>query len=285
MKSIYKLFILVGLPITMTLPVTTYAVTPKALEISHKLDKNIFKIHDTEINVDKQLDLQKLMAKDLSISSTTKVPKILIIHSHPEEQYAIDTVTGEKGGVIDVGDALERILEEKYKVSVLHYKDKQQIENANGSIADAYERMEVIVSQILKKNPSIEAIIDLHRDGGVVPTAKLINDKPTAQIHIINGLSMDKSIGKIGSLKTYPNPYIEDNLSLSVQLKEKCDQIAPELVSGIILKEFRYSLHMMPKSLLIDIGNNKDKVEDVLNALDPFAKSLADVLNLKETDK
>lgn len=47
------------------------------------------------------------------LKKNNKEPKILIIHSHPQESYSIDE-KGTKGSVNDVGDELEKILEANY---------------------------------------------------------------------------------------------------------------------------------------------------------------------------
>ena len=78
----------------------------------------------------------------------------------------------------------------------------------------AYQLAEPDVRQILKDNPSIEVVIDLHRDGVAQGTHLVteINGKPTAQIMFFNGLSRTRKNGEIAYLN---NPYREDNLATS----------------------------------------------------------------------
>lgn len=115
------------------------------------------------------------------------------------------------------------------------------------------------------------------------PTTTIIEKRPTAVININNGLYIDAEIGTIGSLKDYLNLYIKDNLSLSMQIKSRSNKIRPGLIKSITLSKFRYSLHMVPKSLLIDVGNNMDTVEAAKNAMKPFSEMLADVLSLERS--
>ena len=73
------------------------------------------------------------------------------------------------------------------------------------------------ISAILKENPSIEVVIDLHRDG--IEGEKLVTDidgKKTAKIMFFNGLSYTNKNGKIGYLE---NPYINENLTFSLKLQ------------------------------------------------------------------
>ncbi|MDU6854503.1 MAG: stage II sporulation protein P [Zhenhengia sp.] len=282
MKVNRRVLIAASLIAIISISSVTYASVSNAPEVSKNVDKNmsIFRNFDVgiKVKVEEQLNVSKLLEKDLAIQTTTKGPQILIIHTHPQEEYAGD----KKGSVLDVGDELERVLEENYKVSVLHYKDEK---NTQVSVVGAYERMEPIIEDILKENPSIQVIIDLQRDGAVEPSATLMNGKSTAKINVVSGLNMDQNIGTIGSSKTYSNPYIEDNFSFSAQMKCKSDELTPNLIPYVLVKPYRYNLHLVPKSLVVDIGNNNDTLEEAINAIQPFTEVLAEVLNLEKVTK
>ena len=51
-----------------------------------------------EFNINKQIDIEGLLANDLSIKKDNT--QVLIIHSHPNEKYAVD-LEGNQGSVID----------------------------------------------------------------------------------------------------------------------------------------------------------------------------------------
>lgn len=269
-----KRYAIISSLLLATLCPSTFQASTSANSLINKSSFNI--MHNCgEIDIEKQINISELLVKDLSIKSNSE-PKILIIHSHPEESYSVDK-KGNQGNVNDVGDELEKILESNYNVSVVHLKG----DNGN-ELLDAYEHIEARVQKVIKQYPSIEVIIDIHRDGGMQPTTTIIEKQPTAVININNGLSLDSDIGTIGSLKGYINPYVKDNLSFSMQIKSRSDKVSSDLIKPITLSKFRYSLHMLPKSLLIDVGNNMDTVEAAKNAMEPFAEILAEVLNLEE---
>lgn len=90
-----------------------------------------------------------------------------------------------------------------------------------------------------------------------------------------NGLSRTKANGDISYL---PNPYIQDNLSFSLQMQLAAESMYPGLARKIYLKGYRYSLHMMPKSLLIEAGAQTNTVEEMKNAMELLADVLAKVL-------
>lgn len=247
----------------------TKSVTISAEDIFNSIR---IKSKNENINIEEEINTNDLLMQDLSIGTNKgSAPKILIIHSHPKEQYAMN-VEGKQGSIVQVGTRLKEILEEKYDVKVFHLQSDSDLKGS----------LEVEVKQVLKKNPSIEVIIDMHRDGGIKPTAITIHNEMMAKININNGLCIDSEIGTIGSLKEYPNPYIYDNLSLSIQTKILGDTLYPNLVNKINLLSYRYSSYMLPKSLIVDIGNNMDTMESAQNSLEPFAEMLAGVLNIRE---
>ena len=142
----------------------------------------------------------------------------------------------------------------------------------------AYDYARPYIEEVLKENPTIEIVIDLHRDG-VPEDRKLvteINGKPTAQIMFYNGLSYTADGGQVDYL---PNPYIQDNLAFSFQLEYQAAQYYPELYRGIYLAALRYNLHLKPRALLLEAGAQTNTVQEVKNAMEPFADILNRVLS------
>ena len=120
-------------------------------------------------------------------------------------------------------------------------------------------------------------VIDLHRDG-VADNTRLVSNvggRPTAQFMFFNGLSYLKGRGDIDYLV---NPYVEENLAFSFQMKLAADEYYPGFSRNIYLKGMRYNMHYREKSLLIEVGAQTNTVEEVMNAIDPIAHILAMVL-------
>ena len=141
----------------------------------------------------------------------------------------------------------------------------------------AYTRAEPVISKILAENPGIQLVIDLHRDGvgEKVHLVKEIDGKQTAQVMFFNGLSYSAKNGKISYL---PNPYIENNLALTMQMKLASDSMVPGFARKIYLKSLRFNLHLHPGAMLIEAGAQTNTVEEMHNAMEVLARVLADVL-------
>lgn len=237
------------------------------------LVEQFYAIDKTTLTDESQLNINALTQKDMKLQTTNDLPQILIYHTHSQEGF-VDSVPGDKSmTVMGAGEKLAEILREKYGYNVIHDQGEYDVANRDY----AYSVSAPAIETILRENPSIEVIIDLHRDG-ISGDRKLVMDldgRPTAQFMFFNGLSRTKDRGNIDYL---PNPYINDNLSFAFQMQLKCNEYYPGIARRIYLKGYRYNMHYRPKSLLIELGAQTNTVEEIFNALDPIAHALHLVL-------
>lgn len=236
------------------------------------LKKNFYTV-DSSTNIgEDRLNARRMLEYDATISTDSSKPQILIYHTHAHETFA-DSVEGDTSTtIVGVGEKLAQILREEYGFNVIH---DTGVYDTNRDYA--YSVAGPVISQILEENPSIEVVIDLHRDG-VADTTHLVTDvggRPTAQFMFFNGLSYLNGKGDIDYLE---NPYIEENLAFSFQMKLAADEYYPGFARNIYLKGLRYNMHFREKSLLIEVGAQTNTVEEVMNATEPIAHILAMVL-------
>lgn len=219
------------------------------------------------------IDANKLMAMDMKMQTASNMPQILIYHTHGQEAFA-DSVSGDVNTtIIGVGDYLTKLLTETYGYNVIHLKDSFDYVNGVLDRHKAYDYAYERVAQVLAENPSIEVVIDLHRDG-VNDNLHLItevNGKQTAKIMFFNGISRLNSIGEIGYLY---NPYREQNLAFSLQMKVLAEEYFTGFTRKNYIQAYQYNLHLRPKSMLIEAGAQTNTVQEELNAMEPLAKLL-----------
>ena len=228
------------------------------------------------------LNAAQFLAEDFSLSHGPLEPQILIYHSHSQETFADSREGEESDTIVGVGDYLTSLLTEKYGYQVMHIKEAFDMMSGELDRNKAYDYACDYVKKVLEENPSVEVVIDLHRDG-VDEDRRLvteINGKTTAQILFYNGLSYTNTQGQVDYL---PNPYIPDNLAFSFQLEYQAALYYPDFYRGIYLAGLRYNLHLRKRSLLLEAGAQTNTVQEVKNAMEPFA----DILNrvLKGSDK
>ncbi|MGN0328307.1 MAG: stage II sporulation protein P [Lachnospira sp.] len=215
--------------------------------------------------------------KDLSMKKDESKPQILIFHTHSQEGF-VDSVEGDASTtIVGVGDYLASLLEEKYGYNVIH--DTSVYDYVDGKLdrSKAYTYAEEGIEKILNENPSIEVVIDLHRDG-VAETTHLITEvdgKTMSKLMFFNGLSYSKVNGDIGYLN---NPYRDDNLSMSLQMQLLGEAYYPGLLRNIYVNAYRYCLHERGKSMLIEAGAQTNTVQEVKNAMEPLSDILDKLL-------
>ena len=234
---------------------------------------HFYTVEPTTAVTAQELDAEKLLAEDMTIDRTVDGPQILIYHTHSQEGFA-DSVPGDPTTtIVGAGEYLAELLRNR-GYEVMHVTSVYDLIDGELDRSEAYSRAEEEISQILAEHPSIQSVIDLHRDGVAEGTRLVteLNGKTMARFMFFNGLSRTRKNGPIEYLY---NPYIEDNLALTLQLKLTCDQYYPGLARNIYLKSLRYNLHLSPKALLIEAGAQTNTLQEILNTMEP----LADVLD------
>ena len=261
-------------------PVPEIDLAPETLADYDYLMNHFFIVDsDTETNAG-QINAASFLAEDLTLPKEPEAPQILIYHSHSQEAFCDSREGKVEDTIVGVGDYLTKLLSETYGYQVMHVTEKFDLAGGELDRSKAYDYARAWLEPVLKENPSIQVVIDLHRDG--VPDdrhlATEINGKETAQILFYNGLSHTINSGDLSYL---PNPYIQDNLAFSFQLEYQAALYYPELYRGIYLAGLRYNLHLRPRALLLEAGAQTNTVQEVKNAMEPFADILDKVLQGK----
>lgn len=264
---------------------------PVPAQTAEKVDTSLEKLKDFEYLVShfytvdgttsvsaKDLNAKKLLAKDMKLDKKKKGPKILIYHTHSQEDFKDSKKGDPSTTIMGMGAYLSELLNKKYGIETIHHEGVYDLIDGEMDRSKAYQLAEKQVSKILKDNPGIEVVIDLHRDG-VGSSTHLVTDiggKQTAQIMFFNGMSRTKANGDIAYLH---NPYIEDNLAFSLQMQIAAAKLYPGFTRHIYLKSYRYNLHLKPKSLLIEAGAQTNTVAEMRNAMEALAKVLDECVN------
>lgn len=223
-----------------------------------------------------ELNASELLGKDLHIDLTSGGPKILIYHTHSQEAFA-DSNGEVETSIVGIGRYLTELLNEKYKISTMHHEGVYDLIDGKLDRSEAYEFAKPQIEQILAENPSIEVVIDLHRDG-VADTTHLVtevNGKQTAQIMFFNGLSRTRANGDLVGME---NPYLQDNLAFSLQMKIAAETKYPGFARRNYLRGYKYNMDLMPRMLLIEAGAQTNTVEEMKNAMEVLADLLNTVL-------
>ena len=217
----------------------------------------------------------EFLDKDMKITHDSSSPQILIFHTHSQEKFA-DSTDDDSTSILGVGDYLTELLTGK-GYNVIH--DRSVYDYVDGKLdrSKAYTYAEQGIGSILESNPSIEVVIDLHRDG-VADTTHLVTEvdgRQMAKIMFFNGISYSNVKGNINYLY---NPYRDDNLAMSLQMHLIGEAYYPGFLRRNYINAYRYCLHERAKSMLIEAGAQTNTFEEVKNAMEPLADMLDKLL-------
>lgn len=234
-----------------------------------------------------KFDVDEELAKQPDVKLIdTEEPQVLIYHTHTTEAYRESfTGTYEKGeethsqnpreSVVNVGNIITEKLNEAGIVTI-HDTTINDSPAYNG----AYTRSLNKAEEYLKQHPSIQVILDVHRDSltqedgtKLKPTAT-INGKKAAQIMIVSGCD---DYGQLG----YPD--WEYNLRFGLRLQRTLATDYTGLMRPLYFWNIRYNQHLTHGTLLVEFGTEANTYEEVAYSAELFAEGLIKQLSeLKE---
>ncbi|NMB11659.1 MAG: hypothetical protein GX977_05170 [Firmicutes bacterium] len=205
-------------------------------------------------------------------------PLIAIYHTHTGEtyrdgagnstkNYAWDVAqpgVGVVPGVVQVGERLTRELQRRYGIPVVH---SQKVHDYP-VFAYAYSNSEKTAQMLVERYPSLQLVLDIHRDEGA--TLETLQGRQLAGVLIIVATGGGTSLSH-GNWR--------QNLETAQLLKENFDRLYPGLCRGLVVKErVRYNQHVHPGALLLEIGAHFDTLDSALMTADLVADVLAETL-------
>ena len=254
---------------TLERPITGNTYVLEQLMDYDFLIKHFYSVHTSTTAGRDLMNARDLLSRDMTMKGDDSKPQILIYHTHSQEAYK-DSGPGQT--VVGIGDYLTRLLEAK-GYNVYHDKSVYDLKNGQLDRSKAYNYALDGITNILQQNPSIEVVLDIHRDGvgENLHLVTQVDGRDTAQIMFFNGLSQTPE----GPIEYLQNPYREDNLAFSLQMQLGAAAYYPGFTRKIYLKGLRYNEHLRPKSSLIEVGAQTNTYEEALNAMEPLSELLS----------
>lgn len=200
-------------------------------------------------------------------------PQILVVHTHATEAYCdMEDYRSRDGehSVVRVGEVLTEELNAR-GIPTLH--DGTFIDCIEG-YDDPYVPAAEVIEEYLARYPSIQMVIDVHRDGAVdeegnqIPLLCDIGGEQAAKLLLVMGT--DRS--------GLYHPRWEDNLSFALKLQALCSRDCPGLFRSLCLRASRFNQHLTPHSILLEVGAAGNSMEEALTSVRFFAGELAKLL-------
>ncbi len=226
------------------------------------------------------VNIEDYLNRQISAVVDKNKPTVLIYHTHTSETYELldrGFYTNERSShsnnsaenIIRVGEEICNVLEENgYKT--IHDKtiyDEQY--------SGAYDRSRENISKILKENPSIQIVLDVHRDAIYQKnTTKIkpfteINGRKAAQIMLITGC-------EDGNVTNFPN--WEKNLTFALNFQNQLVTDNQNLMRPLMLCSRKYNMDLMPCALQVEFGTDANTLAEAVYSAQLFGESLSQLL-------
>ncbi len=239
------------------------------------LMKNFYTVHTSTTAPRDLMKAEVLLGTDMRLEKDSSIPQILIYHTHSQERYADYGPDNPGATVVEAGNYLTELLQNK-GWQVIHDTTAYDIKGGKLDRSRAYNYALEGISEIVNNNPSIQVILDIHRDG-VKESLHLmseVNGKPTANIMFFQGMSRTPE----ALIDYLPNPNLSGNLAFTLQMQLKAARDYPGFTRKIYMKGLRYNLHLRPRSALVEVGAQTNSIQEAKNAMEPLAEILDEVL-------
>ena len=223
----------------------------------------------------RRADLEALMARPLNWNLADREPAVLILHTHGTESYtkakgehytesSAYRTLDEGYNMISVGDYLTEALESA-GIRVIHDRSLHDYPSYNGSYASARKSIAVY----LEEYPSIQLVLDLHRDASgdnknQLKTKATVDGVPSAQLMIV--------VGPNGSGLSHPK--WEENLALAMKLYAQLERTSPGICRYISLRSQRFNQDQSTGALIIEVGGAGNSHSEAITATSVLAQAV-----------
>ena len=219
-------------------------------------------------------ELTPLLQQPLTWDLRADHPTVLIYHTHTTESYEKGSLDYEETApyrtlnadynITAVGDRVTELLEAQ-GIHVIHDREVHDYPDFNS----AYLHSRLAVKQILKEQPGLLLLLDLHRDamedpeGRQIKTAANAGGSTSAQLMIV-----------VGTNSRLPHRGWPQNLSLGLKLHAQLETETPGIARPLCLRPQRFNQDLSPGALLIEIGSAGNSLREALLAGEQLAKAI-----------
>lgn len=207
-------------------------------------DAAVVQINDS---AGKNPNIKSLLLQPLSWDLTEDEPTVLILHTHATESYtntenykessSYRTLEGEFN-MLSIGQQVADLLAAE-GISVLHDTTLHDYPSYNGS----YSASRNTLQEYLKAYPSIQLVLDLHRDA--------MTDSSGKQI----GYTVSTDNGKAAKVMVVVgcnHSNWKENAALGIKLQAQLEKICPGICRPMVLRQSRFNQDLSPGTLLIE---------------------------------
>ncbi len=225
-------------------------------------------------------NLQELLLQPLDWNLSGEAPTVLILHTHASESYtqtlgqsyeetAEFRTLDNHYNMVAVGDLLQQLLQEA-GISVLHDRRIHDYP----SYSSSYNNARTAVQSYLQQYPSIQVVLDLHRDamlnrdGSQYATSAVVEGEKAAQLMLVVGTD---------AAKLY-HPTWQDNLSAALKLQVLLEQQVQGITRPIMLRAQRFNHDLSKGAMIVEVGAAGNTQAEALRTVPVLAAALVELM-------
>ena len=196
-------------------------------------------------------------------------PAVLILHSHGSESYTKTEDYTESAAyrtldtnynMVSIGDLVAQELE-KAGIRVIHDRTLYDTPSYN----DAYVQARAGIQAHLADNPSIQLVLDLHRDAATDANGNQVR-------YVVSTAEGDAA--KLMLVLGANHEGWNSNLALAAKLQVQLEKICPGICRTINLRAQRFNQDLCPNTLLVEVGSTGNTRAEALQAAKHLAQAV-----------
>ena len=212
-------------------------------------------------------DLEALLKQKLELDLFGDGPRVLIVHTHATEGYR-DTEgyrsLDETQNMVAIGEEVTRVLE-LGGIRVIHDRTLHDHPDYNS----AYSAARATIQAYLVEYPTIELVLDLHRDASAegsppMTTSATVDGQECAQLMMVVGTDAGGN----------HHPDWQQNLALALRLTALLEREDPGITRPLNLRSQRFNMDLCPGSLLVEVGAAGDTRQEAILAANALARAI-----------
>jgi len=224
----------------------------------------------------------EVIAPHEAASRMEERPRILLYHTHTWEAYEMTADTqyvptqtwrteDDRFNMVRVGEELAKALEQ-HGFAVVH----NQTDFEPPNLSSAYNRSLGMLEERLDAGETYDYILDIHRDAYSGPynggNGTAVDGEQAAYVMLLVG----KGTGETGS-GFDERPDWPKNLELAQKITDRMNGLARGIAREVKIKSGRFNQHVSTGALLIEVGNNRNTLDEALASCSVIAQAIADV--------
>ncbi len=217
----------------------------------------------------KKVQAEALLEEPLTWSLRGEEPTVLILHTHSTESYtqrdepyrevSAWRTLDERYNMLSIGQEVASLLAQA-GIPTVQDRGYHDYPSYNGSYVDARASLQAY----LEEYPSIELVLDLHRDAAgsgsnQLRTLAQVEGADSAQLMIVLGTNHDQ---------------YEKNLALALKLHAVLEKLSPGIMRPLQLRPQRFNQDLSSGALLIEVGAAGNAHDEALRAAGQLAKAI-----------